>query len=398
MSFFGKNRKSRSLTENITIAFGFSMAALMIISLIAPFLSSATSSTTQIDQGTPTPDLSNPNEIPAIVFPTPVEGTPVIDSAGTYVHPSGTFHMFFPQGWVPEVQTNPSLASVSFNEPEMLSVIHAYLQRHEVDQDIDSLDALYDAGELAGTWSRYSDWFETGREIVDGRLVIDFNLVQDEQNYLGRHVTWAIEEAPTWSQVLRVVVPGNNPVLLDTLDEILVPSFQPLPEMLEATVGEDAYVDSTFGFTIKPATGWNVVDGGAGRTTTIADADEIATLTLAFEADNVIGDEDAAHSWLQEARPNAEIIALQEAATTNGDGYKLAYTYTVLDGAERSGLLALFNGEDGRLIAANLVIDEPGLNLLVEESELATAGREVLNTLSLLPEANLPEPEPAESE
>lgn len=335
----------------------------------------------------PVPATLPPDE-QAVVFPTPAPGTPVVGTAGLYLHPTGTFTVLQPQGWTPTPTTQEGVASVSMVNGALYSVVHPYIQHYDVAQNVASLDAQTDAQALAASWSAYDAWQETAREVVDDRLVIDFELTLTGNTYLARHITWVEPDHPNWALVLRLVAPGNNPALLDRLQALVMPSFRLLPDALGVPLGWPAYIDRAWGYVIKYPETWALVDGGSGSTATLSGAEGLLTLTLSSEAEAQVADADAARAWVQRLRAEATILDVQPVARTFGSGYRVAYTFPDADGQEQSGLAVLLNGE-GRLFSASVRLDQPGVNLADDgaEDDWAEARRALATFAPLPPEA-----------
>jgi len=286
----------------------------------------------------PTFDPSAPTTAPtAVVFPTPAPGTPVVDSAGVYVHPAAVFYLWQPQGWLPTPYTDDNIVSVSLVNGVLFSVVHAYMQRYDFGQDIASLDALNDAAALASSWSSYDNWRETGRQAREDRLIIDFELGLSGNVYLARQVSWPAPADNTWAMILRLVVPGNNPALLEGLAESIIPFYGLLPDSLAAPLTWSGYVDQDGGFSFKYPVGWTIVDGGPGRTATLTDGDRI-TLTLETRPGLALADSDAAADWVSAVQPGAQVMDVTPVERANGAGYRVAYTFADAAGrADRGG-------------------------------------------------------------
>jgi len=321
-----------------------------------------------------------------VTFPTPAPGTPVVDMAGIYTHPNAVFQLLQPQGWSPLSELQDTIASVSMVNSALYSVIHVYAQKYTFAQDASTLDAAYDANTLAASWTEYDSWQQTARDQVDGHLVIDFTLTLSGQTYLARQLAWASPDDNTWALVLRLVVPGNNPALLERLQSLLLPSIELLPDSLLAPLNWPAYIDGVWGFVLKYPESWRLADGGPGRTATLTDSSGQITVTLNGEADTIIEDVDAARAWLERVRPGAEIIDAQPVERANGAGFGVSYLYSDADGEQRSGLAILLNGPGDRLATATLRLNEGHLNLL--DPTVSAAYREALQamqTFAVLP-------------
>lgn len=321
--------------------------------------------------------------IPPVVFPTPETGTPIINSAGAYIHPSGAFYLMQPQGWITSHNTQVDVASASMVNTASYSVVHAYIQKATFEQDLASLDTANDAAMLAATWSEYDSWTETSRELGEDRLTINFTLTLGGATYLARHYTWVDPAEPTWAVVLRFVVPGNNPALLDALADQIIPSYHLLPDALTAPLTWDAFNDQIAGYTIKLPPDWQLTDGGPGLITTYSR--QGMTLTLSHDAEGTIADADEAAAWVSNLRAEAEIIGVEPVAHTLGEGFIVVYHFTDADGENQSGMAVLLSDDERGLYAAHLRIAEGEVTPSTDGSDPNAEIWQALNTFTLLP-------------
>lgn len=333
----------------------------MLLSTVAPGIGTYNAvqpvATTSMDTPAPT----------AVTFPTPDPAGPNVVASGVYVHPSGTFLLMQPQGWLPAPTTTETIASVSLVNNAQLSVVHAYIQAYTYPQDVTALDAENSADQLASSWSAYDTWRETNRTAGDERLTIDFELDLTGNTYLARQVSWGSDVDPNLAVVLRIVVPNNNPALLDALAEAIIPSYHLIPEALSVPLNWQGYVDQTLGYEIRLAPGWQIVDGGPGSTATFAA--EGMTLTLSVEPDTTVESEDAARAWVEASRARAEVVAAAPLEREDRSGFSVAYRFPNADGEAQSGLALLLPTANGSLLSANLRIEQGGVNLLAEDPD-----------------------------
>lgn len=353
----------------------------MLVTTVAPYLGTGVSSPLASDPNAP---AATPT---TFVFPTPLPGGPVVTAAGIYVHPSAAFYVWQPQGWLPSPYTDETIASVSLVNSQLFSVVHAFTRHYDFNQSVASLDALNDPTELASAWSSYDNWLETDRQALEDRLVIDFELELRGDTYLAREVTWPAPVDTTWVMILRVVVPGNNPLLLERLTEAIIPFYDLLPDSLAGPLTWNGYVDQAGGFSLKYPVGWSIVDGGPGRTATLSDEDRI-TLTLEVWPDTSLADAEAAADWVSTDQPGAQVVAVAPVERVYGAGYSVAYTFADADGAGHSGLAVLLARTADRLLVADLHLDAADVNLLADDTaeEWADA-RLALQTFAPLPVA-----------
>ncbi len=373
--------KRFSLQNMLAVAGLVLIIGSMLLSTILPGLGVGTS-----NQPAPQATAAQPT-LAAITFPTPDPDGPQVEAAGTYVHPSAVFFVMQPQGWTPSPTTQSTVASVSMVNGALYSVVHAYVQQYDSSQSLVTLDGAASPQELAASWAEYETWQETSRVIVDDRLIIDFELSLAGNTYLARHITWVEPPDTTWALVLRLVVPGNNPALLDALQDTIIPSYHLLPDSLGVPLIWPAYIDGVWGYSIKYPETWALVDGGPGRTVTLSDGSDVATLTLSAEENTAVADADAAREWVAAYRDGADISGVEAVTRAFGDGFRVAYTFTDADGEENSGLAVLINAPDGRLLTANLRLLGTQLDLLDEEASAAQLeALQVLGTFAPLPE------------
>lgn len=331
----------------------------MVLSTVLPALQSANGSAADSD----TQNFAEPTA--AIVsFPTPNPDGYTLPPVDTVVHPAALFALGQPQGWTPSTSTQGGVASISMVNSTVYSVIHAYIQQYEFAQDVPALDAEFQDDVLAASWSEYDGWVETAREASEAQLIIDFELTLGENTYLARQFTRPLAADPTWAVVMRLVAPGNNPDLLDSLQADIIPSFVELPDGLAAPLEWETYFDRIGGYAIRYAPGWALVDGGPGRPVTLSDAERGFTLTLDFAPDGALEDEDAVTAWVEAARLDAEVIDIVPVSRAFGDGYAVAFTFSDMDGAAQGGFAVLVNGPDGRLLSASLRMPDLPINLL----------------------------------
>ncbi|MBN2471828.1 MAG: hypothetical protein JXN59_13990 [Anaerolineae bacterium] len=360
----------------------FMIIASMLLTTILPGGSPRQS------QPTTAPQMLQEPTIPPVIFPTPNPGGPDLIIGTMAAHPSGTFVIAQPQGFTPATSANDTIHSMGLVDTARYSVIHAYIQTLAEPQDVASLDRYNSPETLAATWSEYGNWVETDRRVTNDRLIIDFTLSLDNNYYLARQVTWAVEEAPTLVVVVRLVVPDNNPALLAALEDLIIPSYHLLPGAATVPLSWGGAVDTVGGYVMRFPPEWTRVDAAAGRIATLTGPDD-ETLTLNSETGHVTSAEDAA-TWVMENRSGAEILASEPVSRADGEGFAVAYAFATADGEPQSGLALLLNGPSERLVNANLRLDRPDVNLLDARADHAALWA-VLDTFSPLPaEAVLP--------
>lgn len=304
----------------------------------------------------------------ALVFPTP-EANPQLDGEAPYIHSSGYFQTFRPAGddWIMDeggaVSAGTTL-KVVMQSPQRLVVVHNFIQAGVNYESLDALNTAFLTVEhFAGAWADYDNWSETNRTIADNRVVVDFELTSKGEIYLNRSTYW-LEGDQLF--VSRLVVPSNNPALLDVLQERVMANFKPYPEMMALEAFWPAYVDQQLGYVLKHPSDWEQVAGGVGRAVTFnIPADEGKNLVRAWAVDAApLASAEDAESWWTANEPGATVIGSAALAHENGAGYQVAYTFQDEQGDIHSGLAVLLNDAQGRLFVANLQINPPDVNLL----------------------------------
>jgi len=354
-----------------------------VISLISP---GTFQSTSDDDFPTLTPygTLPSPTQI---VLPTP-EANPQLEGELPYIHSSGAFQTFKPAGsdwFVDELATltDTSTARVVIQSSSRLAVIHNYIQPGVAYESLDDLSSTYLTNQyFTSAWQDYDSWELTGREITDRAVIVNFNLRSGGNEYLGRDIT---RLEGTTLYVTRLVVPANNPPLLEKLAALVSATFTGFPSLQALPREWPAYHDQVLGTILKHPAGWQQVAGGPGRPVTFtvpADGGE-ARVRLSAEPDLRLDDAAAAEAWVaeeSETRSGVTILASAPVDHDSGSGYQVAYTFTDTAGDTHSGLAVLLNGAGGTLAVADLQADPPDINF-IEDAELAPAYDEARRAL-----------------
>lgn len=368
-------KRNQRIATGIGTLIGVIIIFTFVISLINPGLGSTDDSDvfpTFTPRGT---------ELP------PPDPNPALQGEPPYVHSSGYFQTFRPAGadWTAfedsSAQTDTVL-SVVFQSGQRLAVIHNYIRRGVEVESAEALSQTYLTGaHFAEAWIDYDSWTETGRAIGDDAVTTDFALVSQQNEYLGRDITRLGENG--WTYVTRLVVPGNNPGLLDTLEGYVQPAFFGYPELQSLPHEWPTYVDPQLGLLLKRPASWQLVAGGPGQRATFAPASEpdsgmIRVWTEEGRALEGAGD---AEAWLAEVVPSAEVIGTDPLQHGAARGFQVAYSFRDLDGDARSGLFVALLRADGWAQAANLQLRQADANLLEGASldpALADARRAVV--------------------
>ena len=180
------NRRARRRATFIGAAIGSIIIFTFVLSLVAPGLGTTTSVVPTTVPNTPEPTR--------IVVPSP-QPDPQLSGALPYDHSSGAFQVFRPAGddWV--INDNPFATEgdrrdVIIQSGPRLVVIHYSVQPGVEFDALDSLSENYlTEAHYAEEWANYDAWEETGREVTDEAVIVDFGLRADYVEYLGRDLT-----------------------------------------------------------------------------------------------------------------------------------------------------------------------------------------------------------------
>lgn len=392
-------RRRRQRATFIGAAIGLMVIFTFVISLINPDF--GTNTNTSDDVTLITPGTAEPTRV---IVPTP-DPDPQLEGEPVYIHSTGYFQTFRPAGddWYIDdtpIDDQASRLSLVMQSQERLVVLHNYIQPGVEYESLESLSENFLTAEhYAGEWSRYGSWQETGeRQITDNRITINFRLEAEDTPYIGRDVMWL---DGTWLYVSRVVVPSNNPALLDTLDQLVISNFigyhdiQALPRLWPV------YTDQQLGFLFKYDPGWQLAAGGVGRPVTFNSTVEATrgTTRVWTVPERLIESPEAAEAWLTETSPNATILGSGTIEREFGSGgYQVSYRFQDDSGDAHSGLVVLLNDDAGTLYIADLHLDAPNLNLLSDENlapEQMTTRQGLVEGFTILPlEAREPLPVP----
>jgi hypothetical protein len=347
---------------------GFIIIFTFVISLIAPDRRSGSNSSDNIyptltPYGTPLPPTQ-------VIIPTP-EPNPQLEGELPYIHSSGFFQTFRPAGsdwFVTESLGTENTTSTVIQSPARLAVIHNYIRPGVQYETLESLSTEFlNEAHFVDAWVEYDSWLETGRTVTGDHVIISFDLMSEDNQYLGRAIAWV--EAG-WLYISRLVVPANNPALLDLLQSLVIPVFRGYPQLQVLPQSWPAYIDQELGFLLKHPLGWQTVAGGRGRPVTFnVPAAEGKTAVRVWTAQNrAVGSGQEAEAFLTETEPTATTLTIEPVEHGMGTGYQIAYAYRDTAGDLHSGLMMLLNDTSGMLFVANLQSTPPGTNWLDAES------------------------------
>jgi hypothetical protein len=354
-------QRARRRATLISAVIGLIIIFTFVISLIVPDLGSRANTTTNdIDVfATPRPT--------SVIIPTP-EPNPQLDGEPLYIHSSGLFQTFWPAGadWVSSESENAetSIASVVIQSGARLAVIHTYIRFDVQYGTPDSLSRDFlTEGYFVEAWSQYQSWEETGRALTDDSVIVNFDLVSDQNEYLGRDITRTTDG---WLYIARLVVPANNPALLDLLQEKVVASFDGYHQLTTIPVFWRAYIDQQLGFLIKYPFTWELVAGDNGRPVTfnIPASDDKMIARVWTVPNHAVSSAEEAQAWLIETEPTATVGQIEPLEFDLGAGYQIGYTYRDTAGDAHSGLMVMISDSADTLFVANLQAPSPNINWL----------------------------------
>jgi hypothetical protein len=360
-------KRARQSATAVGALLGVIVILTFVISLIAP--GSKSGSNQSLPTFTPFGTLPPATEV---VFPPP-EPNPHLEGELPYIHSSGYFQTFRPAGsdWIIDEGGSvnaSSYARVVIQSSQRLAVIHNYIQPGVEYESLDSLSKNFLTEQhFAGAWADYESWQETGREITADSVIVNFDLVAGGKNYLAR-TTYRPDGS--WLFVTRLVVPGNNPGLLDLLQKLVIPAFVGYHDLLALPEAWPAYIDQQLGFVLKHPPGWVVVAGDKGRPVTFSIASDQAkdTIRVWTVPDQAITSSEEAQAWVKNNEPGATVLGANPIQREAGNGFQVAYAFRDTAGDAHSGLIVLLNDHMSTLFVANLQIVPPDLNLLNAEN------------------------------
>lgn len=373
-------------TQQMSIAFGFFMAFLMVASLILPALAPNQNTSPTV------PPAPTSTTVPVPTFPPPITDFSGISFGEQYLHPSGLFSIGVPTGWTPNAPiNNSSQAQVNLSNPDVVSVIETYIVNATSEQMTpDEVSAFFNETALRSSWSQYTSWQELSRRTDENRVLIDFELARGQQQFLARHAAWA---DASWIYVVRVVVPQNARELLFWLLDQMIANFTSYERFAGTPLGWAAYYDTEDLHIIRRPQDWQLVDGGAGQPTSFIGSD--GTQLRVEALDGIIASEDEASAWVEGLRSTNTVQSVMPVTREGGSGFEIAFSYSTPDGDARSGKVVLLNGEDDQLHAATLLLPSNGVDLNSEEGRTQYVdATQVMDTFSLLQNLNLLSPEP----
>lgn len=371
-------QKSSSASKRASTALFVFLIIVLVAGAIVPIF------TNQL--GAPAPAVQ-PTTVPTATFPAP-PATTAISFDQLYLHPSGLFAIAQPTGWTPSAPISDSTrAAVTMTNNESLSVVEATVEPSDVaGLSIDDLSARFDDTYLSASWARYGAWEETARRTEGDRLLIDFNLTLNRQQYIARQISWTDGE---WVYSTRAVTPANANQVVVYLVNGLADSLIPFKQFVGTPFEWTSHYDAAVNHVIRFPQGWGVVDTVAGGPTSIVGTSGDA-LRLERVAGGNVADEAAAEAFVSQRQPNATVLSVSPVERGTAAGFSVAYAYTTADGDPQSGLTVLLNADNG-LHVANLRFAGANVDLNALDSAEAAPEATAEATAEVAPAASADE-------
>ncbi|MGJ3240028.1 MAG: hypothetical protein ACFE0Q_15075 [Anaerolineae bacterium] len=372
--------RNRKWQQRITLFLGIFLSFGMVIGLVTPLL---------LNQQSIAQPQTRPTNTPRPTQPVPPD-TANINFDTTYLHPSGLFTASIPTNYELTNEFNSTgEAQVTMEDRDALSVLEIRVIRPTDTVALDtpqSLGAQFTTEWLRSSWSRYSTWEEDARRVDDDRLVMDFNLTRNGQNYVARQVAFT---DGTWIYTLRVVSPSNATEVMQYVLENQVASFEPIERYVGERLEWNGYFDDSTNHLVRFPSEWMLVDGSEGRPASIAGND---TQLRVETTDATIDSEASASEFVSGLRSNIDVLSVEAVDQYGDSGFRVAYTQSTLDGATQSGVVLLVNGTNTthvlNLLLENVAdTDLNAVDVTAEDTDLAIVeALNVLDTFSILPD------------
>jgi len=324
---------------------------------------------------TPTASALTPTTVPVVVFPTVPPGGTTLTAAYTYFHPSGLLSLPYLLGWdlpdnggeevteppAPAAGTTPDASKpqitrvgATFINNETLSVIHVFAEKDpsRKAQSVADLDAYYTKDNLNGAWANFTGgWTETNRGAQGDLYILNFELKLNNSTYLARIVSRFSGE---WLVVSRLVVPNNNPQLLDQLQNAIFPKIQIWTQALTVPLTWRAVADPVSGYVVKFPSEWHLVDGAPGYPYTITAplGTDTITMTTHGESSTGIKSQDDVLTYTKKTWPNSTVQTIKAITIGTTTGFSVSYTSPDSDGNQHSAVASLLNA-NGMLYVIN---------------------------------------------
>lgn len=362
--------------------FSVSMAMVFIVIFVVGLIATPGSGDTNIIQDTEFSTL-----VPTVLAPPPPDSE--ITLGKPQIQRNGLFQFTPPDGWVVReniFDNNLPEASMFFENSTRFSSVHILLQLGVNYASLQELaDDLFTDTYFITVWSNYEGFTETARTINDDLIQIDFLLTANNIDYLGRQITWLEED---WMHSMRLIVPDNNPELMETLQNETASTFIAYEDQRETQPNFTGYADQESGFLIRYL-GLQAVVNTPGSPAIFATPDENVRLLVRQLPETPIQDLTGAEDYLRQTlHPSASVTASQITTRQYGEGFLVSYSDRDNDGNPLSGVVALLNDVDQNLYLADLQIFEPEIDLLASEGFAEySIYRGTIDTFMILPPA-----------
>ena len=377
-------KRKRSQWRNPTYIGTVLVAVVFIFIFIVSFINPGGSVDTPADIDIDTVPTIAPT---ALVVPTPEPGGPLLSFGSPQVQANGLFQVTVPGGWFPNAnayEATAPRARMSFTNTDRLSVIDVLIQ---FGVNYPSTQALSDdfltSEYFGGEWSAYGRATETGRTVAE-TVTVEFDLEADNLEFIGRQISWLDGD---WLNMVRLIVPGNNPALLDELERVVTPTLIGYQEDLgDIPPSQAAYVDNAQGFIIRHP-GWTRVSGFPGGPAILENPANDSRLLLRASDETPLASLEEAEAYVTDTlRSGVDILSSQVTAREFGEGFLVSYADRDADGNPISGVVALLNNDIERLLLAEVRVPADDLDLLAaSEDALVTESRQVIDSFAALP-------------
>lgn len=376
------NRRAEN-RQRISVVIGVVMIVAMVGSSLIPLFNLNTTNPAALPTATAAPTL-----------PPPITDLTTITFDNTYLHPSGLFTVGIPSGWENSGDnTTVSEAQTTMRNSTQVSVIEVRMIDSSVELNTpEDLRQIFTEEWLQSSWREYTSWTQTNGEIVDDRLVLDFNLRRTNQEYISRQIAY-IDNGRAIT--VRVITPPNASEMLRYVLDNTLATVQPIEKFLNTPLDWQAYFDTQTDHIIRYPSTWTLADSAPGLPASI----ESETVRLRVEAvEMTLADESAATTYVESLRSGTRVKSVTAVDRDGLAGFQVAYTLTDADGNVNAGLAVLLNAEN-RVHVANLRVLNSG-DVDLNAADAATNYADVINSLAtftLMPELT-PGTEAAEAE
>jgi hypothetical protein len=368
------NRRSEN-NRRISVVIGVVMIVAMVGSSLIPLFNLNTANPAALPTSTAAPTL-----------PPPIADLETITFNRNYLHPSGLFTVGIPSGWETSGDNSTiTEAQTTMRNSTQVSVIEVRLIDPEPELNTaEDLRQIFTEEWLNSSWREYTSWTQTSGEVVNDRLVLDFNLRRTNQDYISRQIAY-INNGRAVS--VRVIAPPNASEMLRYVVEKMLETVQPVTEFAGTPLDWQAYFDAETDHIIRYPATWTLADSAPGLPASIqADTVALRVETVA----TTLADETAATTYVESLRSGTTVKSVEAVERDGFSGFQVAYTLTDADGNINAGLAVLLNGDNQAHVANIRVLNSGDVDLNADEA--ATTYADVitsLGTFTLMPNLNL---------